>query len=125
MVLAKSRQISNIDGRRIVDMPSAGQMQHFLKEERDVCRKNNLGNYSLRWLYDVYLTLLFFHIDHHSCGADPLLQKTLKNQKDGIYDKDQEVIEWWQYRDGQGNLQDIERSLLQGGLLRARAPWPP
>jgi hypothetical protein len=68
----------------------------FLKEERDVCRENNLGNNSPRRFYDVYLTLLFFLVHHHSLGKDPLLQKTLKNQEDGIYDKNQKVIEWRQ-----------------------------
>ncbi len=72
IVLAKSRQISNIDGQRICD-PLDRWNAAFLKEEQDVCRKNNLGNNPFRRVHDVYLALLLYLVHHHSPGTDHLL----------------------------------------------------
>jgi len=63
----------------------------------NVCRKNNLGNRSDRWVHDVYPALLLFFICHHLFRKDHLLQKEIQDQKAGVYDKDSKSFKREEY----------------------------
>ncbi len=60
-----------------------------------VCREDNLGDISDRWLHNVYFIIVLYPIGDDSFRKDPLLQKTLQNKKSRIYDKNRKSLKKW------------------------------
>ena len=70
----------------------------------DVCREDNLGDTSDRWVHNVYPVILFLLIGYDFFRKDHLLQKTVKEKKIRIYDPHQKGTEKWGYGDSDGNM---------------------